>query len=199
MEEEPKAEIVPIEKLPAELGFIEDSELQQLRPAVIEALRSGKHTIIKEALSQYQAIAEKLVEQHQGHDFDRAQIGLIVATGLLWREAGKDNSYGAELWNARNYARNMHYDEVLAALDEAYAKVEQAHQESNEGTYKGPLTDEIIAVCKRELPAELHQELDLLYALPPEEVLEQVAALIYGAEDYGGESEEPYDFFERMG
>jgi hypothetical protein len=170
MEEEPETplfEIIAIEKLPAELGFVESPELQELRPTVIEALKSGNHTAIKESLSGYQAVAEKLVEQQEGHAYDRAQIGLIVATGLLWREAGKDNSYGAELWNARNYARNMEYNEIVAALDAAYAQVQQAHEESNESTYKGPTTEEIIAICKRELPPQLHEELELLYALPP--------------------------------
>lgn len=190
---------VQIEYLPGNLGFIENAELSGLRPMIIEAMRSGNHTAIKALLSQYQEKAEKLVEEHEGDAYDRAQIGLIVATGLLWREAGKPVSYGVELWNARNYANNMHYDDVVAVLDFAYSKVQRFVEASEASAYIGPPTPELIAVCKKELPAELHEELDRLAPLPPDEALEQIAALIYGADSYGSESEEPYDFFQRMG
>lgn len=201
MEQEPisSPEVIPIENLPERLGFIESPELQLLREAVVEAMRSGKHSDIKDQLSNYQQIAEKIVEQLEGHDYDKAQIGLIVATGLLWRTAGQDSSYANELRNARRYAGNMGYVEVAQALDVAFAEVEEAHRASQEAPYTGPTVEEIITGCKKELPPELHEELDLLYDLPAEEVLEQVAAFIYGADDYGAESEEPYDFFERMG
>lgn len=95
----------------------------------------------------------------------------------------------------------MKYEEVVAALELAFSEVQQQHEASQQSGYEGPPTEEIISACKRELPPDMHDELDNLSNsdLPPDELLEQIAALIYGADSYGGESEDPYDFFERMG
>lgn len=108
MEEEPQTpprEVIPIDKLPEQLGFITNEELERLSPTVIDAMKSGNHTEIKQTLSQYLAAGERVVEQLEGDAYVRAQIGLIVMTGLLWRQAGKDSSYGNELRNATRYAR----------------------------------------------------------------------------------------------
>ncbi|HET7529224.1 MAG TPA: hypothetical protein VFJ84_03290 [Candidatus Saccharimonadales bacterium] len=189
-----------IENLPGDMGFIESASLQSRRPRILEAMRSGDWNLIGRLLKDYRAHAEELIKPLQGDDFHRAKIGLVAAIGLMWREAGAVVSYGNELWNARNYARNMHYDDAEAVLDFAYSKVERFVEESEAAQpYVGPPTPELIALCKTELPVSMHEELDLLLPLPPEEALEQIASLMYGADDYGAESEEPYDFFERMG
>jgi len=169
--------------------------MRSMRGIVVEALASGNHTAIKEHLYRYQELGEAVVEQLQGAAYNRAQIGLIVATSLLWRDAGNIVSYGVELKNAHTYAHGMKYADIEHALDVAYQAVEAEHQASRESDYKGPPTEEIIAVCKREFPVELHEELDTLYALEPDEALEQVAALIMGF----GVEEDPYTFFARMG
>jgi hypothetical protein len=113
----------------------------------------------------------------------------------MWRAAGKLDSYGAELSNAHQYARNMRFDDVAEALDVAMLAVEDELRESEESEYNGPPTEEIIAVCKRELPVELHLELDILNNLPPDEALEEVASLMVGT----GVEEDPPAFFARMG
>ena len=195
---EPSAEtqnVIPVEQLPGYLGFVESDEMRSMRVSVVEALASGNHAVIKEQLSRYQELGEAVVEQLQDEAYIRAQIGLIVATSLLWRDAGNPVSYGVELRNALRYAHGMKYADIEPALEAGYQAVEAEHQASKESDYKGPPTEEIIAVCKREFPVELHEELDTLYALPPDEALEEIAALILGF----GIEEEPYTFFARMG
>ncbi len=182
-------------ELLATLHFKETNEMREFRSPLVEAMAALNHTAIKELLSQYQTLGKAEVNQLQGEDFARGKIGLIIATALLWREAGQANSYANELYNARLYVANMHFDNVADVLRVAWEEVRGIFKESEESTYKGPPTEEIIAGCKKELPPELHEELDSLYALPPDEVLEEVAALMEGYEM----EETPPDFFSRMG
>jgi hypothetical protein len=195
---EPSSEVqtvIPVEQLPAYLGFMESDELRSMRGTVVEAMASGNHTAITEQLSRYQELGEEIVDQLQDEAFTQGQIGLIVATALLWRDAGNPVSYGVELRNALRYAGNKKFTEVEQALDAAYKEVEAEHEASKGSAYIGPPTEEIIAVCKRELPVEVHEELDFLYPLPPDEVLEEVAALMIGMDI----EEHPDRFFGRMG
>lgn len=187
--------LILVDQLPEHLGFVETDELSDLNASIMEAMRQSNWTAIKDLKNQYQGLAEEVVGQHEGDAFARAQIGLIVAVGLMWRAAGKLDSYGAELSNAHQYACNMRFDDVAEALEVAMLAVEDELRESEESEYNGPPTEEIIEVCRRELPVELHQELDILHNLPPDEVLEEVASLMIGS----GVEEDPPTFFARMG
>lgn len=182
-------------ELQESLGFAETKEMRELRKPLIEAMTAGNHTAIKDLLTDYQVKGQAVVEALDGENFAKGQIGLIIATGLLWQKAGRDISYGVELHNAWEYAHNMRFEDAAQILDDAYIQVEGVVKESEESDYVGPPTEEIIAVCKKELPVELHEELDFLYSLPPDEVFDEVASLMAGE----GIEETPQEFFARMG
>ncbi len=182
-------------ELSHQLGFSESAQMHELRAPLIEAMAGGDHTKIKELLNRYQGAGESIVEQLEGEAYTKGQIGLIIATGLLWQAAGHDNSYAGELYNAHQYARNMHFDEEAQAIQAARKTVLEAAEKSLNSEYVGPPTEEIVAVCKREFPPELHEELDYLLTLPPGEVLEEVASLMLGS-DLGWE---PLEFFADQG
>jgi len=116
---------VPVEQLPEHLGFVENDELRSVRTFLVEAMTQGNWVLITKLKSQYLELGQAIAKQHEGSDFARAQIGLIVATGLMWRDAGKPDSYGAELYNAHMYAYNIHFDEVAESIQAAMAEVEE--------------------------------------------------------------------------
>ncbi len=184
-----------VTELSQKLGFVETAAMHELRAPLIEAMATGDHTAIKNLLNQYQELGETVIEQLQGKNFARGQIGLIIATGLLWQAAGRDSSYAGELCNAHQYARNMHFDEEAQIISAARKTVEEEAEQSLNSEYVGPPTEEIIAVCKRNLPVEFHEELDHLLPLPPDEVLEEIASLLLGS-DLGWE---PLEFFADQG
>ena len=118
----------PIEILPHQLGFGETPELKDMRSTVIGAMRAFDRDILSEPLSNYQTLAEKIVEKFKNDRYVKAQIGLIVATGLLWLEAGRINKYADELEDAREYADNMNLGDIVACLDTAHAQIVDSKQ-----------------------------------------------------------------------
>jgi hypothetical protein len=109
--------------LPAELGFIENNELIILRGQIIEAIAANDIERFRELISQYVLEGEKVVEQKLGEDFTKAQIGLIVAKAMVLEEAGRDDYYTSDLYDALTYAVGMGYDEVAEALRDALDKL----------------------------------------------------------------------------
>jgi hypothetical protein len=192
--------LIPLDHLPDQLGFIEEyPKLGDVRVELVSAMKAEDWNAIKELKDRYQELAEQIINQRQGKEFAKAQIGLMIKFGLMWRDAGKLDSYEAELYNAHQYASNMGFDEAATQLQTAMAELEEIAKAARDEVYMGPPqgapTEEIIAVCKRELPAELYGELDLLLSLPPDEVLDEVAALMIGH----GLLQRPTDFFAKMG
>jgi hypothetical protein len=99
----------PIEILHHGLGFQESKELQEIRRETVLMLRIAPEHLAKEALSNYLRYGEKVVAQQE--DYIRAQIGLILATALIYRDAGKGEHYTEALMDALEYAANMGFDE----------------------------------------------------------------------------------------
>jgi hypothetical protein len=109
--------------LPAELGFIENNDLIVLRGQIIEAVVADDKERFRELISRYVLEGEKVVEQKQGEDFPKAQIGLIIAKAMVLKEAGKTDYYPSDLHDALTYAEGMGYDEVAEALRDALDKL----------------------------------------------------------------------------
>jgi hypothetical protein len=114
-----------VNDLPAELGFIESAELLELRDQIKEAIAADDKERIAELIRQYALEGENVVNQKQGEDFPKAQIGLIVAKALIWKEAGRtDDYYPSDINDALMYAEGMGYDEVAKTLREALEKLD---------------------------------------------------------------------------
>lgn len=104
-----------IEKLPEVLGFTETQELSQLRGQLVEAIAADSEEV-RELATQYHLLAEEIVNQRQGEEFTKAQIGLIVAMGLIQREGGRIDDYVKELQDALTYANNMGLEDIAHIL-----------------------------------------------------------------------------------
>lgn len=113
-----------IEGLPQQLGFIESEELAELHRQIIEAAPQADEAQIRGLMIQYSAEGEKVVEQKQGDDYPKAQVGFLVAKALRWKEAGRDDYYPSDLRDALTYAENMGYQEAVAILEPAIAEAE---------------------------------------------------------------------------
>jgi hypothetical protein len=114
-----------VNDLPAELGFIESAELLELRDQIKEAIAADDKERIAELIRQYALEGENVVNQKQGEDFPKAQIGLIVAKALIWKEVGRtDDYYPSDINDALMYAEGMGYDEVAKTLREALEKLD---------------------------------------------------------------------------
>ncbi len=123
-------EDLTVDQLPEILGFVESEELLALHARVIEAMPSGDEAQIRELMLQYSAEGEKVVDQKQGDDFPRAQVGFLIAKALLWKEAGREDYYPEDLSDALTYADNMGYEDVVPALVAALAEAEGSTAES---------------------------------------------------------------------
>ncbi len=186
-----------VAELAQKFGFTETSQMRELRAPLIEAMAAYDHTTIKDLLPEYEELGEQVNAQLSHEDFPKGQIGLTITIGLVWREAGRMNSYANQLFNAHQYASYMEYEEA-AIIEAAFNDVRdifEAADVSKESEYVGPPTEEIVADSKQALPVELHDELDVLLTLPPDEAIDEVAALVEGY-DLG---ETAADFIARMG
>jgi hypothetical protein len=70
-----------LDALPGQLGYVETSELIDLREDLIEAMTSGSGELGKLA-TEYNVLAEEVVDWCDDHKRPQAQIGLIIAMGL---------------------------------------------------------------------------------------------------------------------
>lgn len=127
MEREPKPEQFnphAIERLPQTLGFTETQELSQLRGQLVEAIAVDSEKI-RELATQYHLLAEQVINQHQGENFVKAQIGLIVAMGLIQREGDRIDDYVEQLKDALTYADNMGFKDIVDILIKTIASTEK--------------------------------------------------------------------------
>ena len=118
-----------LDQLPETLGFVETSEIKEARAGLIQTIATDDWPRIHALKRRYLELGQAVAEQAQGEDFAKAQIGLIVATALMWRDADRPKNYGGELYNAHQYAFNMRFDDVAAVLEKAMV---EAGQEINE-------------------------------------------------------------------
>jgi hypothetical protein len=106
-----------IDVLPGALGFVEAEELAQLRGQLVEAMAADSD--VKELATRYHLLAEAVVNQREGDNFAKAQIGLIVQMGLMRRDGGRNDDYLEDLQDAVTYADNMGFDDIVKVLHEA--------------------------------------------------------------------------------
>ncbi len=106
-----------IDALPEALGFAETEELGRLREQLIKAMLAGAD--VKELAARYHLLAEELVNQREGEDFAKAQIGLIIQMGLMRRDGGRSDDFAEDLHDALTYAKNMGLADIVSVLEEA--------------------------------------------------------------------------------
>ncbi|MEK7095980.1 MAG: hypothetical protein AAB896_01680 [Patescibacteria group bacterium] len=139
------AETITVDQLPERLGFVESEELSALHAQVTETVPLGDEVQIRDLVFQYLEKGEKVVDQKQGDDFPRAQVGFLVAKALLWKEAGRVDYYSSDLRDALTYAENMGYEDTVTVLEAALTEAriqENARQAKPELLYVDPNTGE---------------------------------------------------------
>jgi hypothetical protein len=179
-----------VEKLPAVLGYNAedlDPRLAEFRTEAISAMVARDWDLIQDKLDSYQAAAERVINnEFLGSDYKKAQIGLIIDTALMWLEANKVDSYATDIWNARNYARNMEYADITAVLDPAWDEVEAVQLASEAWTAKKN-TDEMVREALEHFVNDevFQEEIKVRATLSPDDFLADMANVlfIYGHDD----------------
>jgi hypothetical protein len=114
-----------IDSLPEKLGFLETTELMLLKQTALETYAASETEETIELRSHYQVVGEEVVNQPQGEEYTRAQIGLMVATGLLRRDTGDVDGYINDLDDALMHATNMGYEDVVSTIENAKSQVKK--------------------------------------------------------------------------
>jgi len=127
MEREPNPEagaeeVKPIDALPEKLGFIETTDLAELRGVLVEAIDSGSNRATR-LMTVYQELGGEVVDELPNAERPRAQIGLIVQMGLIRRDGGRADQYMQDLEDAIDYAWQVGLDAEVAVLEAALAEV----------------------------------------------------------------------------
>lgn len=113
------------EALAESLGFRETPELKQLRSALITNHERGEEPEQLEAIVElYKMLGEAEVEQFQGQDYMKAQIGLIIATARLRQAIGSTELALEDLTDAAEYADNIGMSKVADELQDAIVDIE---------------------------------------------------------------------------
>ncbi|HEU5121878.1 MAG TPA: hypothetical protein VFT59_03450 [Candidatus Saccharimonadales bacterium] len=105
-----------IEQLPERLGFIESEELVSLRREILKVMATDREAAVKKLIGQYLLIGQRIVEEHQGDEFAKAQIGLSIKVSLIRREAERIGDYLLDLEDALVYASCMGFDDIITAI-----------------------------------------------------------------------------------
>ncbi len=109
------AEKVDYRAIAAELGVSFTPEMQAVVDE-IKGLEAGSERF-GELLGRFQELAEAEIDKLDQQARAKAQIGLIVATSDVLREAGMDEDAVENMADARDYAANMGLDDVVARLN----------------------------------------------------------------------------------
>jgi hypothetical protein len=91
-----------LDALPGQLGLIETPEMMDLRDEIDRDPLTGERS--SELALEYRTCGEAVAEQHNDA---KVQIGLIVAMGLLWRDADQPDMALDEFEDALAYAGHM--------------------------------------------------------------------------------------------
>lgn len=101
--------------------FEEPSELLDARIAVLEALaRKDQGHDIQSVWTEYAKICEQIIDDKANTNPQiraQLQIACLVHKALIFREAKDVQRYGEDLSDVREYANNMHLDEIVEAID----------------------------------------------------------------------------------
>lgn len=115
-----------IDSLPETLGLVETDDMKRLRQLIAEAIAGGATDVLPQVFADYKRAGEALVELQTGESYTLAQVGLIIATGLLRRDAGRFDAAVADLDDALTYAENLGLsDEVIEALQAEIARLNE--------------------------------------------------------------------------
>lgn len=102
-----------IETLSVQLGFIESSDMKEVRTQIIDE----EGHISSETLSVWRDQAEELVNTIQDKElFKKAQIGLLVTKALVYLDANMPDEFYEDIDDAIMYAENLGLEEVVERL-----------------------------------------------------------------------------------
>lgn len=121
----PEPEAASIDSLPEALGLLETPELARIRAEYIQALSTGSASA-RELGVQYDALAKAIVSQYQGEAYRRAQVGLILHTGLIYREARRVPQYREELADALYDAQAKGFLDIVPIIEATLRALDQA-------------------------------------------------------------------------
>lgn len=107
-------ERVDYRAIAAELGVAITPEMQVVVDQ-IKNLEAGSEQF-GELLGRFQMLAEAEIDKLDQDARARAQIGLIVATSDVLREAGMEEEASENMADAQDYATNMGFDDVATKL-----------------------------------------------------------------------------------
>ena len=114
-----------IDSFPALLGFIETPDLTDIHQKLLQAYKQNEFGALESLITRYQTLGEEEVSTKQGSEYVKAQIGLIVARGIISRSIGRFDDYAYHLEDALEYAEGAGYDEIAdglgATLDEIWS------------------------------------------------------------------------------
>jgi hypothetical protein len=126
MEDKPSREYQPAgfevqlntaDRLRGRLGFIETDELKTVREQAVVAFSIDDAEKVGALTLEYQLLGEELVNNLQGREYMRGQIGLIVAKATLHRETGNLEAFLHDIRDAREYAFDAYEDDIVRALE----------------------------------------------------------------------------------
>jgi len=109
-----RIERVDYRAIAAELGVAITPEMQVVVDQ-IKNLEAGSEQF-GELLGRFQMLAEAEIDKLDQDARARAQIGLIVATSDVLREAGMEEEASENMADAQDYATNMGFDDVATKL-----------------------------------------------------------------------------------
>ena len=108
------AEKVDYRAIAAELGVNITPEMQTVVDEIID-LEAGSERF-GELLGRFQELAEAEIDKLDQQSRAKAQIGLIVATSDVLREAGMEDAAEENMADARDYATNMGFGDIAVKL-----------------------------------------------------------------------------------
>lgn len=174
-----------IDALPETLGFVETPELSQLRGQLAEVIAFGSEEV-RELAIRYHSLAEEVVNQREGEDYRKAQIGLIVHMGLIRRDGGRTDHYVEDLEDALTYAWNERLEDTVATLEAAIAEAQSLTESegSAEMAEAEPTSEQLAQACAEVL---FEEDCEELAAMPIEEATGYAFSLLLenGVEDPG--------------
>jgi hypothetical protein len=83
-----------IGSLVEELGFRETADMSTMRELATEAMASGDERAKGLSIAYLQA-GERLVDEQQPQDINRARVGLNIARAFMYRDSGRTDDYAA--------------------------------------------------------------------------------------------------------
>lgn len=123
-------EVSVIDKLPGKFGFSETEALGETRLSLIEAMVSNDAKAVTELVGRYYELAQEVVNKLQGEDFSRAQIGVLLAMGLIRRDAGRTDDYISDLEDILEYATAVGYDDIAFSLRSVWPEASEPLSEA---------------------------------------------------------------------